>query len=445
MESAAATEPAGTEIGAPLSPWQRRTVWACWLLGGLFRLIYIFVIRPPTHSVYSDMQGYYERALRFAAGTPENIGDSLYPPGASMLLGMLYSLDRSLALALIAQWLMSLATMGLVWLIARRIYGRSAAVIALVIATLHFPFTHYASLFLSEPGFTVFVLASIWLLLVALQDQRPHRALSAALLAGVSVGLATAFKNTMLGPFAITGLICTVQALRDRERRFIAVAVAVTLGFAAVMVPLAERCTRLNEGRACLSANNLGMNVLMGHYGEVRDFRWIDQPRNISFYFTAVESSLRGYGGTVTLDYGAYESSRNVALAATWTAAHPVESLQLSLHNVWSLFAAPTFWPLAQFSFGDLGVMSQRLFWIVTLLPALVQLARRAGAMRRFRRDGLPEWLLLAPVLGLIVSVFISIAEVRFRVPFDGLLIVLASASWLALGRRARDLGRFTI
>ncbi|GAC1626966.1 MAG: hypothetical protein NVS9B10_15430 [Nevskia sp.] len=421
-----------------MTAWQRGTVWACGLLGGLFRLVYVLVLHPATLSIYSDMQGYHDRALRFAAGLPENIGDTLYPPGASMLLGLLYALDPSFVLALVVQWLLSLAIMALVWLIARRVYGTSAAVVALVIATLHLPFTHYAALFLSENGFTVFVLASVWLLLVAVQAQRRRVMIAAALLAGAAVGLAIAFKNTMLGPFALTGLLCAIHALRHRDRRLVATSVALLVGLAAIMVPLAERCTRLNEGRYCLSANNLGMNVLMGHYGEMRDFRWIDGERGITFYFTAVESTLRGYGGTVTLDYGAYDSPRNLALARDWVAAHPRAALGLSLHNVWSLFAAPTFWPQAQFRGIDFGVWSQRGFWLFILLPALAQLRRRAGAMWRFSADSLPDWLLLAPILGLMVSVFVSIAEVRFRVPFDGLLIVLAAPAWVRVRASVR-------
>ena len=418
--------------------WPARVVWTCWLLGGLARLIYILVVHPATQHVYSDMQGYIDRATRFAMHAPEGIGDTLYPPGASMMFGALYALDPSWTLAMIVQWLLSLAIMGLVWLIARRVYGPSAAAVALVIATLYFPYLHYASLWLSENGFTALALASVWLLLVAVQSATLRGAALTALAAGVAAGLATAFKNTLLGPLALTGLIYSIHAARHRDRRLLPVTLGVVAGLVLVIAPLSERCTRLNEGRFCLSANNLAMNVLMGHYGEKREFRWIDRERNITMVFTAVESTLRGYTDTVILDFGPYDSARNSALATQWIAEHPVAALSLSLHNAGSLFSARTLWPAAVFRGIDYGAWSQRAFWLLILLPALATLAWRASAMVRLRSDSLPEWLLLAPLLGLIVSVFISIAEVRFRVPFDGLLIVLAAPIWLKAGRVLR-------
>jgi len=423
----------------PLTQAQRHVISACWLLGGFARLVYIIVLHPATKHVYSDMQGYYDRAVRFAMHSPENISDTLYPPGMPMMLGWLFRLDPSLYLAMIVQWLLSLVTMGLVWLIARRVYGTSAAVVALVIATLYFPFVHYASLLLAEAGFTVFALGSIWLLLVALQATTRRIALMAALLAGVAVGLASAFKNTMIGPFAVTGLVCAVYAFRTRHqypmRGFIAISLALLIGLSTLMVPLAQRCTRINDGHFCVSANNIGMNILLGHYGPVREFRWVDNPHQITLYFTAIESTFRGYTGDVTLDFGAYDSKRNTDLALAWIAAHPAEALWLSLRNVWSLFAAPTFWPPAQSGRLDWGKFSQCFFWCVILIPAFTRLARCATAMLRFERERLKEWIVLAPIIGLMISVFISITEVRFRIPFDGLFIVLAAKSYIDAAR----------
>jgi hypothetical protein len=56
--------------------------------------------------------------------------------------------------------------------------------------------------------------------------------------------------------------------------------------------------------------------------------------------------------------------------------------------------------------------------------------------MLRLDARSLPEWLLLAPLLGLMATVFVTIGEVRYRVPFDGLLIVLAARTYMSMGRR---------
>ena len=48
--------------------------------------------------------------------------------------------------------------------------------------------------------------------------------------------------------------------------------------------------------------------------------------------------------------------------------------------------------------------------------------------MLRLDARSLPEWLLLAPLLGLMATVFVTIGEVRYRVPFDIFFIVIACA-----------------
>jgi hypothetical protein len=54
--------------------------------------------------------------------------------------------------------------------------------------------------------------------------------------------------------------------------------------------------------------------------------------------------------------------------------------------------------------------------------------------MIQLEAQSLPEWLLLAPLPGLMGTVFVTLGEVRYRVPFDGLLIVLAARNYVSLG-----------
>jgi len=421
---------------------QRAIVWACWLGGGLGRLIYILVIHPATQHIYSDMQGYVDRALRSAAGVPENIADTLYPPGASMFFGALYRIDPSWALAAIAQWLIALGVMALIWQMARRLYGNGAAVVALALATLYFPFTHYAALFLAENVFTFLSLLSFYSLLRAGQAAAVA-ALLWALAAGTALALAAAFKNTIVLPALCTVIVWLVFAKKYGGHGGWPMAFGVVIGFSLLIVPLSQRCTRLNEGRFCLVSNNLAMNVLMGHYGETGEFRWHDRPRGITMYFTAVESATRGYTASADFDFGPYDSTLNLRVASDWIRLHPAAALKLSLKNVGTLFGRQTLWPAALYRGVDVGVWSQKFFDALILLPALIWLLLRAPAMLRSKRGSLSEWLMLAPIIGVAASVFLSIAEVRFRVPFDGLLIVAAAPFHVLLFQRVRQ-GRWS-
>jgi hypothetical protein len=107
-------------ICAPLSRTEHRCAWALGALGalgGLLRLLWMVVIHPPMQSNYRDMAGYIDRARNLFGPRPESIADTLFPPGTHILFSLLARIDPSFNLAAPLNWLRSLGTMGLVWLI----------------------------------------------------------------------------------------------------------------------------------------------------------------------------------------------------------------------------------------------------------------------------------------------------------------------------------------
>lgn len=419
----------------PLSPRQRAIVWTCALAGGLLRLIYVLVLHLPTQHVYSDMGGYVQRALDRVAGKPEGIADSLYPPGASWLFAQLHALDPNSGLTVIVQWLLSLGTMALVFVIARRLYGNRAAVLALAAVTLYLPLFHYAGLFLAENPFTFCLLAAYALLIATLEAPTPAGTLLLAAATGLMAGLAASLKATILLPVALTGIVTIVWLLKQKRRGTLTLSFGVALGLATVLLPLSERCTRLAEGQFCLVSTNTGMNALMGHYGERGPFQWVDASRNITFSFQSPSATLRGYTAGANFSFGAYDVPANVAVLEREIADHPLDALRLSLRNVADLVVGHTIWPAAIYGGRDWGAAYQIAFWILLLPAASVWLLRRLPRMLRLREDTLADWLLLTPLLGLALTAFISLGEVRFRIPFDGFVIVLAAQGWLMLLR----------
>ncbi len=420
----------------PLSHAQRAIVWACWLGGGLLRLIYVLVLHPPTRHVYSDMQGYVQRALNRVAGGPENIGDSLYPPGTSMLFAKLHQLDPTSGLTVIAQWLLSLGTMAGIWVIARALYGNRVAVLALIATTLYLPLFHYAGLFLAENPFTFCLVAAYACLIKAITASRPVGTAMWALAAGLLAGLAASLKATILLPVAVTGIVVIVWLIRNRRRGAVTLAAGVLIGMSTLLLPLAERCTRLAEGHFCLVSTNTGMNALMGHAGEYAEFVWVDPVRNSTYSFTSPSAPMRGYTAPVRLNFGAYDVPANVAELNTRIAADPAAALRWSLRNVVDLFIGRDFWPGAVYQQRN---WSRAYQWILQwlLLPlALAWLIYRAPRLIRLRDDSLAEWLLLTPLLGLMLTAFISLGELRFRIPFDGFVIILAAQALLAVFNR---------
>lgn len=420
----------------PLGPLQRAIVWTCWLAGGLLRLVYVLVLHPPTQHVYSDMQGYALRALNRVQGIPETIGDSLYPPGASLLFATLHRLDPSSMLTVIAQWLLSLATMAGVWVIARMLYGNRVAVLALAATSLYLPLFHYAGLFLAENPFTACLVWAYACLIRALAAPRPAGTALWALAAGLLAGLAAALKATILLPVALTGLLVLGWLIRHRRRGALTLACGVLLGMSSLLLPLAERCTRLADGHFCLVSTNTGMNALMGHAGAYREFVWADPGRNLYYSFTSPSAALRGYSEPLRLGFGVYDVPANVEELRRRVAADPVGALRYSLRNVVDLFVGFDSWPAAVYR-QQLWSRAYQLLYLWLLLPlAACWLLYRLPRLIRLREDSLAEWLLLAPLLGLMATAFISLGELRFRIPFDGFVLILAAQALLALVSR---------
>ena len=427
----------------PLTRAQRAIVWSCWIGGGLLRLIYALVIHPPTRHVYSDMQGYVARALSRVAGMPENIGDSLYPPGTSMMLAQLHRLDPTSGLTVIVQWLLSLGTMAGIWVIARALYGNRAAVLALAVTTLYLPLFHYAGLFLAENPFTCCLIAAYACVIKSIAASRPAGTTLWALAAGLLAGIAASLKATILLPVAFTGLLVIAWLIRNRRRGAVTVAAGVLVGMGSLLLPLSERCTRLAEGHFCLVSTNTGMNALMGHAGEFAEFVWVDSQRSSTYSFTSPSAPLRGYTAPVRLNFGAYDVPANVAELDRRIAADPVAALRWSLRNVADLFIGRDFWPGAVYQQRNWSRAYQGLFQWLLLPLALAWLVYRLPRLIRLRDDSLAEWLLLTPLLGLMLTAFISLGELRFRIPFDGFVIILAVQGLLALvSREQRHINR---
>lgn len=426
----------------PLSPRQRRLVWAFWIGGGLLRLVYLLSIHPPQQHVYSDMAGYLNRALALIGGHVEGIADSLYPPGASYLFAALLKHDPAGGLVVITQWLLSLATMAGLWQLGRRLYGNAIAVLVLAIVALYLPLFHYAGLYLAENPFTCALVWAYVLLLRAIDAPVPASTALWALAAGLVAGIAASMKSTILLPVLVTGVLVLIWLRVQRRRGALTLVFGVGLGLATVLLPLAERCTRLAEGHFCLISTNTAMNTLMGHAGPKAEFRWHDAQRQIVFSFTSPSASLRGYRERVDLPFGAYDVPANLAEVRSRIAADPQMAVDTSLRNVADLFVGRDFWPAAHYRNRNWGRAFQNFYKWVLLPLALLWLIWRAPRMLRMTRDSLSEWLLLAPMLGLLATAFISLGEVRFRIPFDGFVIILAAQALLALlDRQQRRIG----
>ena len=420
---------------APLSPWQRRIVWTSIIVGALVRALYVFVLHPEVDHVYSDMEGYVHRALAWAAfgGAAEGVADTVYPPGPTIYFALLARADPTWRVAAVAQWAVSFGIIGLVWSIARRLHGNATAMVALAVASVYLPLIHYAGLFLAENPFTLAGLAAFRLFLVAIDATDFARATGWALVAGLAAGIAASLKGTVLASIVVVGVVWVALAVRQRRQHIPGVVIGALAGAVLVMLPLAQRCTNLVRTHVCIASTNGAMNVLMGHYGDVGPFYWYDDAHNSWWTFETPSAVLHGYTARVDLPFPPYDERANLALAKDWVKAHPWQALRSSFEHVGDLVAGRTLWPAAELWGVDWGAVWQWLFWLFVLPPALVRVAVKLPSMLRLDAAAAADALLVAPLAGLAATAFLTIGEVRYRIPFDAFFIILAARAYVAL------------
>jgi 4-amino-4-deoxy-L-arabinose transferase-like glycosyltransferase len=403
-------------------------VWlavAVYVAGVIVRYLYIFTLHPATSYVFSDMGAYYLLGTNFFNHQYQpTLLDTFYPPGMTYFLGVLYHLDPSWKLTFAAQWLISSLVPLVVFAIARALYGRRAALVALVMASAYFPFIDYAGYFLSENPFTLSLLLWMWLLIKGRTSPSRAAAVAFALASGVLLGVAVAFKNVALGP----GLLVLATLVCVDRRRALPVVAASAVGLLAVLAPLTVRATALSGGRFTFIANNLGANVLVGHHGRIKAIVFAPDEFGRAFFLSPPAQEMRGYEEIIQVPFGVLETSKALAFSFEWVRAHASEALLLSLQHVWDLFGGVLPWPSGKTDLQGWAQLFRVLFWPVLVVPAGLHVFRRARAARLRRGLLAADLLMLMPLLGIAAIAFLTMGEPRYRTPFDGFLIVLAAA-----------------
>ncbi|MEW5756246.1 MAG: phospholipid carrier-dependent glycosyltransferase [Pseudomonadota bacterium] len=404
------------------------------LVGLIWRYSYVIVDHRATNYIYSDMKSYVDRALNFInPHYVETIADTVYPPGMHMLLGVLYVLDPSWNLAIWVQLILSCLIPLLVASIAYLLYGKNVAYLALILSSLYFGFIDYAGYFLAENAYTFCIVAAVLLLVISMRARSNVLWLIAALSAGVMLAVSASLKEAILVPAALVGLFLLYLAWERHSRKIFIMVIASCLGATVVLAPLSERCTTLSEGAFCVTSNNGALTMLLGHHGEVMTTEFYDNKRGYMHGFQPPPFVQLGYQGVQKFDFGAYDAESNRAAAWSWVAEHPIEAVLLSLRNVFQLFWGSVPWPSSHTDGKYMTIFFQQLFLLVVLIPVCVFVWNNAGALLRCDSKYCADIFILLPVIGLMAAVFLSLGDPRYRIPFDGFLMIIAARMYLGI------------
>ena len=346
------------------------------------------------------------------------------PPAYPFALAGVYAAaaplhDRWTA-ARVVQAVVGTMVAGLIGLVAGLVWGRAAGLGALALAAVHLPLAMVGASLVSETLFLVFELGAI---ACALMAARAARRWPWVVGAGALAGLAWLTRSNgglLLPPLAIAAW----SALRGQGRMAaLLAALAVFAAAAMTIAPWTVRNARVLHGFVPV-ATETGP-TLVGTYNDVARLDPVDPG---AWWLPSEVPAVRG-----VLRRTHHEPARDrvlTAMALRYMADHPLYVVRVAARNTQRLaeLIPPSDWRAAGAGLdmpAAAGYLTSAWFWIVGAL-ALAGVA--TGAAR-----GAPRWLWLAAAL-MFLSAVLVISGVRFRMPVEPFLVMIAGAALAELG-----------
>jgi 4-amino-4-deoxy-L-arabinose transferase-like glycosyltransferase len=367
------------------------------------RYYFIFVTSPPEMTIFSDMNAYFRRALDFSTGN-YSASQIFQPIGFSIWSWLVRSVGNW-ELFNWAQLFLSWGTAYLVFLIALRHVGRIAAFAALFIASIHMPQIAFASLHMAETLYAFLLTLSLWWLLRI----RSYSKLWTYSVAGFLLVLSFYVKGTHSFFFPLFGLWILWKNRHD-WRLVLKKNLAFAVGCLFLIVPhmiwtqqalgkmaWAPRAGALNfiEGK-CPWKDNIDsrgerwMSPLFVYLNETTVRKW-NRPFSDDKYFWK-----QGFQCVTDRPMVLVESVRYIYYLAAGNPLWPTQSVDRD---------------------GWMGPWQNFFFYFLLPMTFFGVLIRRPHS------DHFYEMSLLL-ILSLFISAWFFKSENRFRVPFDGVLIL---------------------
>ena len=365
----------------------------------------------------------------------QSIADTIWPPGAAALIAPLVALDPTLETAAFLHFAASTATFLLVGYAAYVAAGLRAGQLATFFAAFHFGFVHYAGSFLSEQLFQFAVSLALVVTLIALRalETRTSAARAGWRLAGLGAlvglcwGLASSVRPNALPVALLTGAALLFVALRRRERFRVSFLAGALVAFLLVLAPLTHRCSALS-GRVCVVSNNVAMNVALGQAGEVKGLEFRDATKpELTTSWVPPALLHHGYESMGSVTRAIYDAPGLIGWVLERLRQDPGMFLVRAAGNALDLFRLE-YWPD---DFGRLpersATVAKQAFLLLVVAPGLVAFAQVAWKRSRAREASVLPFALVAVFGSVLLSAALSMGEPRYRIPFDGVLIVLAA------------------
>jgi hypothetical protein len=401
----------------------------------VIRCLFILHLHPPQNHLSSDMGSYFKQAEHLVEGTAtaQTGGFSAYfkPQGyhffvaLSVLLGKKQIFSEKLDFLSFCQLLFSFLIPLVMWAAVRPWLGRVNAVIVLIIALFHFPFIHYAGFVMAEIPFTLLLAFLTWGLL---KFRFPWKWWQGALL-----GLVWGVSVIVKGQSSLFPVVAALYSLFFRQVRLLSFRdrlkhVVPSWFFFAIAgcIPLGLHVAHLYqfEHRLVFSPTASGLNFYASKSPECRRFIGSDGVTACSPAYHQTNGCGKGptCSFDTTLDNGSFfwrEGWKKVF-------ANP-SLLFVGMHQALKLFVGNEAFPIfADDRYRDLNRLYEFLY-VLFIFPGLL-----LGLLGSFFRNvsDRARFIFVLAWIAIFPYLFLMEAELRFRIPFDVVLIPLSIWGW---------------
>lgn len=398
----------------------------------VLRLLFVTLWHTADDYIVSDMAA-YDRVARVLVSGLAGPWDTLWPAGYPSLLALLYRAGGGAWHVGVFQALMSGATCVLVYDIGRTLgLRRPLATLAGVLFAVHVPSVLYTGFLLTETTFAFLLTLGIWSVVRLRATTEEHQKRAWAIGAGLALGAATAVRPNLLLSLPPLAALLLFDGAPGRRR--LATVVGPFVLAAALLPGLASIQQGQILGTPTGISTNGGINFFL-NFGKVGGVLY--EGVEGSFGIRPVPNGLAGEP-IFSTDEPLYRSAVFFALGFDELWAHPGRLIG-ALGNGWAVvgLGQQTYWPGWE-PVDRFLIPHTRVFFLFGILPALLGLL---GSLRPRDRERLlreaPLWLALTSC---VVAGYAFLGDIRVRIPYDPLLIVLSCLAAERLIDRTRGL-----
>jgi 4-amino-4-deoxy-L-arabinose transferase-like glycosyltransferase len=387
------------------------------IAGAAARIMWTFVVHPPSEFVYSDMRGYVTRAERLASGEPLGPVDAFFPPGTHALLAVPIKVfgdgTAGLWAAAVLWCALSISTVWMAWRMARELLTPAAAAITAVLCAASPLFISFGGYFTSETPSLAFLVAAVWSGVMA-RRRAGRAAIAAALLTGTLGGIALTIRPQLIVNVV---LLAIVMVLGGRTARLRSMA-----SYGAGVVAIVALAIALNSsatGRLTGLSTNGGMNFWFGHCN-ARQVQTVDAHGDQTGRWTHAVPNLAGRGQDFVFEnVDTWDEDFFYDLGWKCIEDDGLAHVRRLARNVVDMTATTMPWPQAD----DTGWQRElpRAFnFAYSLLLPWVVIESLILAVRRWRAGrSYGEAFMLANLLCVVLLALVVVGDPRVRTVYD--------------------------